>query len=55
MLLEMRNDTLIQTWPVNGDGQIDKSNYRIEKLVRVEESLSRSICNFALNIRILSP
>ncbi len=36
MLLEVKNDTLIQTWPVNEDGQIDKSNYRIEKYIRAE-------------------
>ena len=38
MLLEIKNDTLIQTWPVNKDGQIDKHNYRIEKFVRAESS-----------------
>jgi len=36
MLLEIRNDTLIQTWPVDDNGQIDKSNYRQEKRVRLD-------------------
>ena len=36
MLLEVKNDTLTQTWPVNDAGQIDKSNYVIEKYIRVE-------------------
>lgn len=36
MLLEVQNDTLIQTWPVKEDGQIDKNNYRIEKYIRAE-------------------
>jgi hypothetical protein len=36
MLLEIRNDTLIQTWPIDDNGQIDKSNYRQEKRVRLD-------------------
>jgi hypothetical protein len=36
MLLELRNDTLIQTFPVDDNGQIDKSNYNIEKYVRLK-------------------
>jgi hypothetical protein len=36
MLLEIRNDTLIQTWPLNANGQIDKSNYRQEKYIRLD-------------------
>lgn len=37
MLLEVKNDTLTQTWPVNEDGQIDKHNYEIEKYIRAEK------------------
>ena len=33
MLLEVKNDTLVQTWPVNENGQIDENNYRIEKFI----------------------
>lgn len=34
MLLEIKNDTLIQTWACDNNWQIDKSNYNIPKLVR---------------------
>jgi len=34
LLLEIKNDTLIQTWPCDNNWQIDKSNYNIQKLVR---------------------
>lgn len=36
MLLEIKNDTLIQTWPVGDNGQIDKSNFRQQKYVRLD-------------------
>jgi hypothetical protein len=36
MILELRNDTLIQTFPVDDNGQIDKSNYSIEKYIRLD-------------------
>jgi hypothetical protein len=36
MLLEVRNDTLIQTWPADENGQIDKSNFRQQKRVRLD-------------------
>jgi hypothetical protein len=36
LLLEIKNDTLIQTWPCDNNWQIDKSNYRIQKLIRKE-------------------
>jgi hypothetical protein len=36
MLLELRNDTLIQTWPVDENGQIDKNNYSVEKYIRLD-------------------
>jgi hypothetical protein len=36
MLLEIRNDTLIQTWPVGENGQIDKNSYNEEKYVRLD-------------------
>ena len=36
MLLEVKGDSLIQTWPVNDNWQIDKSNYSFEKYVRLE-------------------
>ena len=36
MLLEIRNDTLIQTWPLRDNGQIDKSNFRQEKYIRLD-------------------
>jgi hypothetical protein len=36
MLLEIRNDTLIQTWPLLENGQIDKSNFRQEKYIRLD-------------------
>ena len=33
--LELRNDTLVKTYPVNDNWEIDKSNYTVEKYVRV--------------------
>jgi hypothetical protein len=36
MILEIKNDTLTQTWPVNDKGEIDKKNYNIEKYVRLD-------------------
>ncbi len=36
MLVEIKKDTLYQTWPVNDSWQIDKSNYTIEKYVRLK-------------------
>ena len=36
LLLEIKNDTLIQTWPVDENWQVDKSNYNIQKLIRLE-------------------
>lgn len=34
MLLEIKNDTLIQTYPVDENGKIDPKSYNIEKYVR---------------------
>jgi hypothetical protein len=34
MLLEIKSDTLTQTWPVDDNGVIDKRNYWIEKFAR---------------------
>lgn len=36
MLLELRNDTLIQTYPVDVNGQINKSDYYVEKYIRLK-------------------
>jgi hypothetical protein len=36
MLLEVRSDTLVQTWPVHENGQIDKSNFQQEKYIRLD-------------------
>jgi hypothetical protein len=36
LLLEIKNDTLIQTWPCDANWMIDKSNYNIQKLTRKE-------------------
>lgn len=36
MLIEIKHDTLTQTWPVNDMWQVDKSNYTIEKYVRLK-------------------
>jgi len=36
MRLEIKGDTLIQTYPVDADGNIDKDNYAIEKYVRLD-------------------
>ncbi len=36
MLLEVKNDTLVQTWPLQGNGQLDRSNFRQEKYVRLD-------------------
>ena len=34
LLLEIKNDTLIQTWPCDDNWQIDKSNYNVQQLIR---------------------
>ena len=34
--IEFKGDSLIQTWPVDDNGQIDESNYRVEKYVRLD-------------------
>ena len=36
MLVEIRSDTLYQTWPVNDSWQVDKNNYTIEKYARLK-------------------
>jgi len=36
LLYDLKNDTLIQTWPVDENWQVDKSNYNIQKLIRLE-------------------
>lgn len=36
MRIVVKNDTLIQVWPANETGEIDKSNYNTEKYVRVK-------------------
>jgi len=36
MLLELRNDTLIQTYPVDDNGQIDKTNFYVEKYIQLK-------------------
>jgi hypothetical protein len=36
MILEIVNDTLVQTWPVLDNGEIDKRNYRQEQYVRLD-------------------
>lgn len=36
MRIVVKNDTLIQVWPANETGEIDKSNYTSEKYVRVK-------------------
>ena len=36
MRIVVANDTLIQVWPANETGEVDKSNYTSEKYVRVK-------------------
>ena len=36
LILEIKNDTITQTWPVDDNGQITKSNYYTQKLARRE-------------------
>jgi hypothetical protein len=36
MLVEIKNDTLIQTWPVGANGQVDKNNFSQEKYIRLD-------------------
>jgi hypothetical protein len=36
LLLEIKNDTLIQTWPVDENWKVIKTNYNIQKLIRFE-------------------
>lgn len=36
MLVEIKNDTLFQTWPIDKNGRIDKSNFRQQKRVRLD-------------------
>ena len=34
MIIEIKNDTLYQTWPVDDNGKIDSANYQIEKYIK---------------------
>lgn len=36
MLVTVKNDTLVQIWPVMEDGKIDNSNYRLERYTRMK-------------------
>ncbi|MDB4582289.1 hypothetical protein N9164_03985 [Draconibacterium sp.] len=36
MTIEIKNDTLVQTYPVDADGNFDKNNYTVEKYVRLD-------------------
>ncbi len=36
MIMEIKGDTLIQTYPVTVNGSIDKNNYSVEKYVRLD-------------------
>jgi hypothetical protein len=36
MLMEIRNDTLIQTYPLGNNGQVDKNNFSQEKYIRLD-------------------
>ena len=36
MLMELKGDTLYQSWPADAEGRIDKTNFAVEKYVRVE-------------------
>ena len=36
MLIDVRGDSLIQTWPVDENWEIDEGDYRVEKYVRLE-------------------
>jgi hypothetical protein len=36
LLLEIKNDTLIQTWPVDENWKVIKNNYNIQKLTRLK-------------------
>jgi hypothetical protein len=36
MVVEIKNDTLIQTWPLGTNGQVDKSNFNQEKYIRLD-------------------
>ena len=36
MLIEVKGDTLYQTWPVNDMWKVDKNNYTIEKYARLK-------------------
>jgi hypothetical protein len=36
LLYELKNDTLIQTWPADENWQVVKSRYNVQKLIRLE-------------------
>lgn len=36
MLIDIKNDTLIQTWPVDEKGEVDSSNYAVETYSRLD-------------------
>jgi len=36
MLVTVKNDTLVQIWPVMEDGKIDNSNYQLERYTRMK-------------------
>lgn len=37
ILLEFKNDTLIQIYPADADWKVDKNNYQIEKYVKIDD------------------
>jgi len=41
MIMEFKGDTLIQTWPVDKNGQIDSKNYVREKYVKIKTKFQR--------------
>jgi hypothetical protein len=36
MRIVVRNDTLIQVWPADETGEVDKSNYTSERYVKIK-------------------
>jgi hypothetical protein len=34
MMIEIKNDTLFQSWPLGDNGKIDSANYHLEKYIR---------------------
>ncbi len=55
MLLVLKGDTLIQTWPVDTGGKIDSKNYSVEKYVRLDDGNLKQAKNTEHDVHLNQP